>query len=67
MCSQWITSHGTVCLHDANKLKEFAPLKHRKAIEQLMERNRTELVQEREAFSDQLKHGIHEGRGLLVA
>jgi hypothetical protein len=30
-----------------------------------MERNRAELVQELESFSDQLKHGIHERGGLL--
>jgi hypothetical protein len=65
MFSQWITSQGTLCLDHAIKLKEFVPLKHRKTIEELVERNRTELVQELEVFSQQLKHGIHEGGGLL--
>lgn len=65
MFSQWITSQGTLCLDHAKKLKEFVALKHRKAIDELVERNRADLVQELEAFSEQLKHGIHEGGGLL--
>lgn len=65
MFSQWITGQGTLCLDHAKKLKEFVPLKHRKAIDELVERNRAELVQELEGFSEQLKHGIHEGGGLL--
>ncbi len=65
MFSQWITSQGTLCLDHAKKLKEFVPLKHRKAIDELIKRNRTELVHELESFSEQLKHGVHEGGGLL--
>lgn len=65
MFSQWIRSQGMLCLDHARKLKEFIPLNQRKAIDELVDRNRAELVEELETFSDQLKRGIHEGGGLL--
>ena len=63
--SQWLTSQGTLCVDHGKKLKEFVPLKCRKAIDELVERNRRELVEELENFREQLKHGDHEGGGLL--
>lgn len=65
MFCQWITSQGTLCMDHAKKVKEFVPLKHRKAVDDLLERNRAELVEELENFNEQLRHGIHEGGGLL--
>jgi hypothetical protein len=62
---QWMKSHGTLCLDHAGKLKEFVPLRHRRLIDAVVERNRVELYQELEAFREQLKHGVHEGGGLL--
>lgn len=65
MFAQWMKSQGTLCLDHARKLKEFAPLRLRKLIDEVVERNRAELRQELEAFLEQLRHGIHEGGGLL--
>jgi hypothetical protein len=65
MLVQWMKTQGTLCLEHAQKLKEFVPLRSRKLIDEIVERNRAQLVQELEAFREQLKHGIHEGGGLL--
>lgn len=65
MFVQWMKTHGSLCLDHARKLKEFVPLRFRSLIDQIVERNRTEFVQELETFREQLKHGIHEGGGLL--
>ena len=65
MLGQWIKTQGTLCVPHAGKLKGLVPLKHRRAIDEIVERNRRELVQELESFNEQLKHGIHEGGGLL--
>jgi hypothetical protein len=43
-------SQGTLCLNRARKVKEFVPLKYRKAIDEVVERNRTELIHELEIF-----------------
>jgi hypothetical protein len=65
MFVQWMKSQGSLCVDHARKLKEFVPLRFRTLTDEIVERNRTELVQELEAFREQLKHGIHEGGGLL--
>lgn len=62
---QWMKSQGTLCLEHGRKLKEFVPLRSRTLVDEIIERNRAELEQELEAFLEQLKHGIHEGGGLL--
>jgi hypothetical protein len=65
MFAQWMKSQGTVCLEHSRKLKEFVPLRLRTLVDEIVERNRSELQQELESFLEQLKHGIHEGGGLL--
>ena len=40
-------------------------LRLRTLADEIIERNRVELEQELETFLEQLKHGIHEGGGLL--
>lgn len=65
MLGQWIKAQGTLCVPHAEKLKEFLPLKYRRAIDEIVERNRRELIEELETFNEQLKHGSHEGGGLL--
>jgi len=65
MFAQWMKSQGTVCLEHSRKLKEFVPLRLRTLVDEIVERNRAELQQELESFLEQLKHGIHEGGGLL--
>ena len=65
MLSQWIQSQGTLCVPHARKLKEFVPLKCRKAVDEIVERNRRELLEELEHFGEHLKHGEHDGGGLL--
>lgn len=54
-----------LCLDHTRKLKEFVPLKFRKAMDEIFERNRAGLLQELEAFRAQLKQGNHVGGGLL--
>lgn len=63
--SQWMRRQGTLCLEHARKLKGFVSLRLRGLVDEIVERNRAELEQELEAFREQLKHGIHEGGGLL--
>jgi tRNA/tmRNA/rRNA uracil-C5-methylase (TrmA/RlmC/RlmD family) len=65
MFAQWMKSQGTLCLDHARKLKEFVPLRLRTLIDKVVESNRAELEEELETFREQLKHGIHEGGGLL--
>ena len=65
MFVQWMTSHGSLCLDHAPKLKEFVPLRMRPSIDKIVERNRSALERELEAFREQLRHGIHEGGGIL--
>ncbi len=65
MFAQWMKSQGTVCLEHSRKLKEFVPLRLRTLVDEIVERNRAELEHELESFLEQLKHGIHEGGGLL--
>ena len=65
MFVQWMTTQGSLCLDHAPKLKEFVPLRLRPAIDQIVERNRSELEQELELFREQLRHGVHEGGGIL--
>ena len=65
MFAQWMKSQGTLCLDHARKVKEFVPLRLRTLVDEIVERNRAELEQELESFREQLKHGIHEGGGLL--
>jgi len=65
MFAQWMKSQGTLCLDHARKVKEFVPLRLRTLVDEIVERNRAELEQELEIFLEQLKHGIHEGGGLL--
>ena len=65
MFAQWMKSQGTLCLEHSRKLKEFVPLRLRPLVDEIVERNRAELQQELESFLEQLKHGIHEGGGLL--
>lgn len=65
MFVQWMTTQGSLCLEHAPKLKEFVPLRLRPAIDQIVERNRTELERELEVFREQLRHGVHEGGGIL--
>lgn len=65
MFAQWMKSQGTLCLDHARKVKEFVPLRLRALVDEIVERNRMELEQELEAFREQLKHGVHEGGGLL--
>ncbi len=52
MFAQWMKSQGTLCLEHGRKVKEFVPLRLRTLVDEIVERN-------------QLKHGIHEGGGLL--
>lgn len=65
MFVQWMTSQGNLCLDHAPKLKEFVPLRMRPTIDKIVERNRAELETELQAFREQLKHGVHEGGGIL--
>lgn len=65
MFAQWMRSQGTLCLEHGKKVKEFVPLRLRTLVDEILERNRAELEQELETFLEQLKHGIHEGGGLL--
>ena len=65
MFAQWMKTQGTLCIDHAEKVKEFVPIRLRTLVDEIVERNRTELEQELEAFREQLRHGIHEGGGLL--
>ncbi len=65
MFVQWMTTQGTLCLDHAPKLKEFVPLRLRPSIDKIVERNRTELKAELQVFREQLRHGAHEGGGIL--
>jgi hypothetical protein len=65
MFAKWMKSQGTLCLEHSRKVKEFVPLRLRTLVDEIVERNRAELQQELESFLEQLKHGIHEGGGLL--
>jgi hypothetical protein len=65
MFAEWMKSQGTLCVDHAHKLKEFVPLRLRKFVDEVVERNRVELCRELEAFREQLRHGVHEGGGLL--
>jgi hypothetical protein len=65
MFVQWMKTNGSLCRDRAHKLKEFVPLRFRTMIDEIVERKRTEFLQELEDFRKQLKHGIHEGGGLL--
>jgi len=65
MFAQWMKTQGTLCLDHAEKVKEFVPLRLRMLVDEIVERNRLELEQQLEAFREQLRHGIHEGGGLL--
>lgn len=65
MFAQWMKSQGTLCLEHARKVKEFVPLRLRTVVDEIVERNRAELERELENFREQLRHGIHEGGGLL--
>ncbi len=63
--AQWMTTQGSLCLDHAPKLKEFVPLRLRPCIDKIVERNRTELESELQVFREQLKHGVHQGGGIL--
>ncbi len=65
MFAQWMKRQGTLCLELGRKVKEFAPLRLQMLVDEIVERNRAELEEELETFLEQLKHGIHEGGGLL--
>jgi hypothetical protein len=65
MFAKWMKSQGTLCLEHSRKVKEFVPLRLRTLVDEIVERNRAELQLELESFLEQLKHGIHEGGGLL--
>jgi hypothetical protein len=65
MFVQWMKTQGSLCLDHARKLKEFVPLRYRALVDEVVERNRTQLREELEAFHEQLKHGVHAGGGLL--
>jgi hypothetical protein len=65
MFAQWMKTQGTLCLDHAEKVKEFVPLRLRTLVDEVVERNRAELQEELETFREQLRHGIHEGGGLL--
>jgi hypothetical protein len=65
MFVEWMKTQGSLCLDHAGKLKEFVPLRCRALVDEVVERNRTELREELEAFHEQLKHGVHSGGGLL--
>jgi hypothetical protein len=65
MFVQWMKTQGSLCLDHAGKLKEFIPLRYRALVDEVVERNRTELRQELEALHEQLKQGVHAGGGLL--
>jgi hypothetical protein len=65
MFAQWMKTQGTLCVEHSRKVKEFVPLRLHMLIDEIVERNRAELENELEAFREQLKHGIHEGGGLL--
>ena len=65
MFVQWMTTQGSLCLSHGLKLKEFVPIRFRPSIDQIVERNRAELEHELDVFRDQLRHGVHEGGGIL--
>lgn len=65
MFVQWMTAQGSLCMDHAPKLKEFVPLRLRPAIDEIVERNRVELERELGVFREQLRHGVHEGGGIL--
>jgi hypothetical protein len=62
---QWMKTQGSLCLDHSGKLKKFVPLRLRTVIDEVVERNRSELREELEAFHEQLKQGVHAGGGLL--
>ena len=65
MFARWMKTQGTLCLDHAEKVKEFVPLRLRTTVDEVVERNRAELQEELETFREHLRHGIHEGGGLL--
>ena len=65
MFAQWMKTQGTLCIDHPEKPKEFVALRPRSLVDEIVARNRVELEQELETFREQLKHGIHEGGGLL--
>lgn len=65
MFARWMKTQGTLCLDHSEKVKEFVPLRLRTLVDEVVERNRAELQEELETFREQLRHGIHEGGGLL--
>jgi hypothetical protein len=65
MFVQWMKTQGSLCVDHAGKLKECVSSPLRPLIDEIVERNRTELREELEAFQKQLKQGVHAGGGLL--
>ncbi len=65
MFVEWMTTRGTLCRSHGLKLKEYVPIRLRPSIDQIVERNRAELERELDLFRDQLRHGVHEGGGIL--
>ena len=65
MFVQWMTTQGSLCRSHGLKLKDYVPIRLRPSIDQTVERNRAELEHELDVFRDQLRHGVHEGGGIL--
>lgn len=65
MFVQWMKSQGSLCLSHSRKLRDYAPLKMRRLIDEIIERTRAELKQELEDFLEHTKQGDHTGGGIL--
>lgn len=65
MFVQWMKSQGSLCLNHSRKLQNYAPLKMRALIVEIVERTRAELRQELGDFLEHTKQGDHSGGGIL--
>jgi hypothetical protein len=65
MFLQWMKNYGSLCLDHAKKLQGYVPLKQRRLIKEIIQRNREELRHELEGFREHVKQGTHSGGGLL--
>ena len=65
MFVQSMKSQGSLCLNHSQKLQNYAPLKMRALIVEIVERTRAELREELGEFLEHTKQGDHSGGGIL--
>ena len=65
MFVQWMKSQGSLCYKHSRKLQNYAPMKMRALIVEIVERTRAELRQELGDFLEHRKQGDHSGGGIL--